>query len=449
MHMKTKFKEFYKYSDSEIKTIWNECIFIFDTNVLIDLYRYSKESSDKYINILKKIKKEKRIWIPHQVGLEYHKRRIIQISELKDSYSWIKDTIETSIKNAQNKIDGKYHKEHPFLDLGEIDTNLEMCLKKVVEIINKTEKHHPDWFNNDTILDKLDKLFIGNVGDGYPEEKLNEIYKEGEKRYANCIPPGYKDEFKNDDERKYGDFILWCQIIDKAKESNKPIIFITRDKKEDWWWKQSGNTIGPRYELKKEILDKAKIDFHMYDSERFLKYAFEYYKQSVDEDVLEEIKRVQSFKEHNYMMPKILRSRELKSQFLPDLIMQQERLNGELLHLSRKLGFDDEISFEINTIQEKIMHYMSRSSREERPNPLMLEGLSMLQERIQRVFIDLINNNKITIEQVRFLAHFFEKMNESYMMLMNDVDKYGISEKYLNKMEMNSYTLKRYLRGFE
>ena len=94
--MKTKFKEFYKYSDTEIKNIWKECIFIFDTNVLLDLYKYNKEATDKFIYILKKIKNEKRIWIPHQVGLEFHKIRLNQISDLKKSYSWVEDILENS-----------------------------------------------------------------------------------------------------------------------------------------------------------------------------------------------------------------------------------------------------------------------------------------------------------------------------------------------------------------
>src|SRR3989338_5382621 len=234
--MKTKFKEFYRYSDDEIKNIWNECIFVFDTNVLLDLYRYSKDTSDKYIDILKKIKTEKRIWIPHQVGLEFHKKRIILISDLKNSYSEIKNILDSSIKDTQKKIDDKYHKEHPFLDLKKINIELDTCLKKIVETINKNEKAHPDWFNKDTIVDELNKLLKGSIGEEYSKKKLTEIYREGKERYSNNIPPGYEDAPNKDDERRYGDLILWYQIIDKAKNSKKPIIFITRDKKEDWWW---------------------------------------------------------------------------------------------------------------------------------------------------------------------------------------------------------------------
>jgi hypothetical protein len=447
--MKTKFKEFYRYSDVDIKKIWNECIFVFDTNVLLDLYRYSKETSDKYIGVLKKIKIEKRIWIPHQVGLEFHKRRIILISDLKNSYSEIKKILEDSIADAQKKIDDKYHKEHPFLDFKNIYTELDGCLKKIIGIIDENEKAHPDWFNKDTILDELDDLLKGNIGDNYSQERLIEIYKEGKERYSNNIPPGYEDATDKDNERKYGDLILWYQIIDKAKDSKKPIIFITRDKKEDWWWKQSGNTIGPRHELKKEILTKAKVEFHMYDSERFLEYAFEHYKQVVDKEALKEIKRVKAFDERNYIVHKMSLSRELKESFVKEVIMQQEMLNAELSHFSRQFDLDEEILFEFNKNKERIVHFLGRFAHEDMPHPIMFEELFMLQERMQRRIIDLIETKKINKEQLRFVIRFIERMNDAFLTLAKYFDKDGISKEYYRRMEMNNHRLHRYFMGFE
>ena len=71
--MKKDFKEYYELSDIEIKNLWKEGIFIFDTNILFSLYRLDKDTKKKLIEILEKIKKENRIWTPHQVLEEYHK----------------------------------------------------------------------------------------------------------------------------------------------------------------------------------------------------------------------------------------------------------------------------------------------------------------------------------------------------------------------------------------
>lgn len=82
----------------------------------------------------------------------------------------------------------------------------------------------------------METLFKGRIGSSYDVDKEHEIYKLGEYRYRNQIPPGYADE-KDKPEiwRKYGDLVLWLQTIDHASlEETKSIIFVTNDAKEDW-----------------------------------------------------------------------------------------------------------------------------------------------------------------------------------------------------------------------
>ena len=60
---------------------------------------------------------------------------------------------------------------------------------------------------------------------------------------------------KNQGERAlYGDLIVWKQTIEKAKESNRDVIFVTDDKKNDWFEaKVKGKRSGPRKELLREF----------------------------------------------------------------------------------------------------------------------------------------------------------------------------------------------------
>lgn len=156
--------------------------------------------------------------------------------------------------------------------------------------INKMLKKHPDWDKNDSIREKLTKLFYEKVGNSYPSDEMDKKYKEGEKRYSKKIPPGYEDNSK--DEKRFGDYIGWCQIIDKTKKVNKPIVFITDDKKEDWWWIVKGKTVGPRFELRKELKENVDVLFHMYDSMNFLKYSSKYLDQELDEEAVDEIEEM-------------------------------------------------------------------------------------------------------------------------------------------------------------
>ena len=60
--------------------------------------------------------------------------------------------------------------------------------------------------------------------------------QEGQIRYDNLIPPGFRDSAKVG-EAKYGDLFVWKDIIAIAKEKNTNIIFVCNDTKEDWWEK--------------------------------------------------------------------------------------------------------------------------------------------------------------------------------------------------------------------
>ena len=79
--------------------------------------------------------------------------------------------------------------------------------------------------------------------------------------------------------------------MDKAKELKKPIIFVTDEQKEDWWWKISDHTIGPRYELKKEIKEYANVGFHMYKTDEFMKFAGEFLKITYSKGSIEDVKK--------------------------------------------------------------------------------------------------------------------------------------------------------------
>jgi len=119
--------------------------------------------------------------------------------------------------------------------------------------LEKLKQGHPDLLQHDKLRDALDTLLEDKLGLPYSQEKLDDVYNLGKQRYKQGIPPRYEDSNKEGKD-KYGDLILWFQIIDKAKKTNKPIILVTDDRKEDWWRMFKGKTIDPRPELVDEML---------------------------------------------------------------------------------------------------------------------------------------------------------------------------------------------------
>lgn len=59
--------------------------------------------------------------------------------------------------------------------------------------------------------------------------------EEGQERYKKEIPPGFKDAKSKDGVRKYGDLIIWKELLNFARTQSKDIVFITDDVKADWW----------------------------------------------------------------------------------------------------------------------------------------------------------------------------------------------------------------------
>jgi PIN domain-containing protein len=188
---------------------------------------------------------------------------------------------------------------HPFIDSDSIIERIKKIFSKIKGELDSLQNEHPDLKEDDPIKDSITSLFSGRVGPKYSPDRLKEIYKEGRIRYKNKIPPGFRDE-KNKplDSQKYGDLVLWHQIIDMAKENEKPVILITDDLKGDWWQKRNGKTIGPHPDLINEFHENSKFTFYMYSTDPFMKHAKNYYNIELDQDAIDEVKEIREHDEN-------------------------------------------------------------------------------------------------------------------------------------------------------
>src|SRR3990167_6122081 len=113
--MKKSFPGYYQPTDDEFNEIWENCVFVLDANVLLNLYRYSPETRDELINVLGEI--SDRLWLPHQAALEYHMNRLSVIQQQADTY----DSLRNLITNYRNKIENELlslagRGRHPFVN---------------------------------------------------------------------------------------------------------------------------------------------------------------------------------------------------------------------------------------------------------------------------------------------------------------------------------------------
>lgn len=80
--MKSVFREFFHKEEFNFSDLDKSTLVIFDTNTLLNIYRYSNSTQEKFINSVRKIKEN--IWIPYHVGLEFNLNRKDAIYRLKD-----------------------------------------------------------------------------------------------------------------------------------------------------------------------------------------------------------------------------------------------------------------------------------------------------------------------------------------------------------------------------
>lgn len=307
--MKKEFIGFYMPNEEELKSAWSseKTKFIFDTNVLLKLYSYQTNTLNDFFYILEKL--GDKIWIPHQVGLEFQNRRLDIKAKEKQKFSELEKQLDEILK-VENKINQLFLKGR-FPNLDKATNNLFDKIRKLINeyknTLNQCNESQPNIRSHDSIREKIDDCFKGKIGSAFSQDKLKNIYDEGEKRYENKIPPGFKDNTKNSStdyfykgveyKRKFGDLILWKQIIEKAKDENiKNVIFITDDEKEDWWYiaKENGDkAIGPLANLTHEIMEDGEVDlFHMYNTSAFFQAAKEFLSVTVQDVSINEIERI-------------------------------------------------------------------------------------------------------------------------------------------------------------
>ncbi len=287
--IKELFPEYYDKNDEYFEKLWETSIFVFDTSVLLDIYSYSENFVGEIIKIIKNL--SGRVWLPYQVMLEYQDNRIKTINALNDSFK----QIEKVLIEGENKIaDVLRHSfsVHPTMDINEIIGELKNYFDKIKEKLEKGAKNVPNYLEKDRIREEIENLFEDKIGEPHTSEEIMRINELGKKRYEQKIPPGFRDKYFND-------LIIWLEIIKKAKETEKDIIFVTNDLKEDWWSKEKDNKIkGPCIKLMREFRIESGKEFYMYRLEVFYKRAAKYFKEKYNEEFTEEIIKSRSLQDN-------------------------------------------------------------------------------------------------------------------------------------------------------
>lgn len=296
MDYSKEFYGFYRKSFSADTANETNTIIVFDTNSLLNVFRFSPKASEEYFRTIKKI--QNWVYIPYLVALEFHFHKKETLLDVENK---VKD-FENLFAKKWGKIGSEFSKDlfkgFSFRDFKSGNSSdskkLEQTLsKEIMDILNK-DKEQIENKTFDEIkkmntrqnrtFTELIEIMQEKTGAKYDQEEISDIQKEGTQRYSKKIPPGFGDSGKKDVriyggieyEQKFGDLIIWKDMIKKATATNiNNVIFVTSDgksdKKHDLVYKVNSKIIGARIELIEEMKTQANADIFIMDELEFMR----------------------------------------------------------------------------------------------------------------------------------------------------------------------------------
>ncbi|MFI9121036.1 PIN domain-containing protein [Streptomyces bikiniensis] len=252
-----------------------EYLVTLDTNVLLNLYRFTPQARNELLSVLRTL--QDRLWVSHQVTKEYYSRRMTAVNEHISLYTSVPKVLNDSKNKAIQELN--MFAKRRSMSLDEKRKLIDPLSEAFDGVIAEIKRHGEDFdlsltrvATNDPILESLAEILDKKTGLAFGDEETETLLKEYTQRVANSTPPGYKDA--NKAENSHGDYFFWEQVLREAAARKKPVLLVTNDAKEDWVQLEAGITIGPRPELMKEFKDRCDgLDFLLTDLGTFLKVA--------------------------------------------------------------------------------------------------------------------------------------------------------------------------------
>lgn len=296
--MKTLFPGHYPPASSFEEAL-PKALIIFDTNVLLNFYELGPDTRTRLFSALNQIRDS--CWLPYHVALEFHRNRLGKVEQAlqihRDAVVKFRQDV-TALTVLLEKQDVLKH-----------DARTEGFVKPFKEAAEALAAHAdeagsklPQRSHDDPVNDALADIFDGRVGPSPTQEEINKYNEEGRRRAEHKHPPGVTDGQKAgerflDRDVAYlgerGDLYIWKQILQHLKQVDQKrfLVFVTDERKADWWAKNGKAVVGPAPELCQELaICCPGWHLRMYSSARFFQHLSETRGVDLNSDDLQDIR---------------------------------------------------------------------------------------------------------------------------------------------------------------
>jgi hypothetical protein len=155
-------------SDEDARNVWDTCVFCLDTNVLLNVYRYSEESRNEFLGVVAAIKG--RLFVPGTVAHEFARNRAKVIRQQFDPHGFTRKKLQEIADQL-----AKDHKRHPHC--GELLRLVQQTQSEEVKAFDERVKQQEALLANDHVLDKLLDIIGDDVGDPLPDAEVMDEYE--------------------------------------------------------------------------------------------------------------------------------------------------------------------------------------------------------------------------------------------------------------------------------
>lgn len=221
---------------------YKNAVLAFDTSALLAPYETGSKSLPEIRQKYESLVRERRLLIPAQVAREYVHQRSQKLQNLHEQVSKkLQEAGSISIASSP-LLDGL----EEYQAIQKAEQELTASLKVYRESIKKLLSVIQAWNWNDPVSEIYRGIFTDETVvecEGGRDAILGEFADRRSKK----IPPGYKDG--NKEENDIGDYVIWKTILQIGAERKCPLVFVSNDRKPDWWCRASGQPLYPRFEL--------------------------------------------------------------------------------------------------------------------------------------------------------------------------------------------------------
>ncbi len=268
-----------------------DCLYVLDTNALLKTYSFDSDSFNKLKQFFESNKGK--IFATHTVEIEYIRNResignsyaVVSKKKFVDAFNKIGGTIESLYS------DPGFNYSYLMKDNKELCEKIKALHDNYKEVSNDVAKYEKNISEDNAETFKMDcfKMIVDNVDfttsltkDQYDclKKEFEELFKKSKDKNNKEFLPIFPGRGEKKQINEYGDYLIFHELLEMAKNKKKNIILLTNDVAKNDWVDKSGKTF-ESYQIMFYAITGHSFIVHKYDD--FLKD-----KIGIEAQVLEE-----------------------------------------------------------------------------------------------------------------------------------------------------------------